>query len=299
MSVLVVGSVALDSISTPEREHKDMLGGSATYFSLAASHFSSVNIVAVVGDDFPMEARQLLIAKSIDLQGLQTVEGKTFRWHGEYRGAMNEAITHDTQLNVFEGFKPVIPQTYQNTEWVFLGNIDPVLQQQVLDQMTKPKLVALDTMNFWIEGKHNELVETLHSVDLLIINEMELRMLANATNIVKAAGIVSGMGPHILVIKRGEYGSILYRDGNWFFVPGYPEETVIDPTGAGDSFAGGFMGALSKFNELTMYNLKQAMVYGSVMASFNITGFGPWKLAKLTPAQIDDRFKAFRQLVSF
>jgi len=191
-----------------------------------------------------------------------------------------------------------LPKTYRKIGWVFLGNIDPVLQKKVLDQIIKPKLIALDTMNFWIEGQRENLESTLKSVDLLIINETELQMLANSVNLVKAVKAVTALGPEILVIKRGEHGSVLYYDEDWFFVPGYPEEEVVDPTGAGDSFAGGFMGALAKYDDLNLKNLKKAMIYGSVMASYNITSFGPWRLAELSELLIENRFNAFRQLVS-
>jgi sugar/nucleoside kinase (ribokinase family) len=298
MAVLVVGSIALDSVNTPEGSRDEMLGGSATYFSLAASHLSPVRLVAVVGDDFPEEHRQLLADRSIDLDGLQILSGKTFRWSGEYRGAMNEAITLDTQLNVFQSFEPVIPRTYRNTEWVFLGNIDPVLQQKVMEQVPEAKLIALDTMNFWIEGSKDQLLATLKSVNLLLINEAELYMLAGTTNMVKAAKRVRELGPDTIVVKRGEYGAALFYRDEWFFVPGYPEENVTDPTGAGDSFAGGFMGSIAQSGKLDFETLKKAMIYGSVMASFNIQTFGPWFLAGLSREQIESKFAAFQKLVT-
>ncbi len=298
MSVLIVGSIALDSVKTPWDQKDEMLGGSATYFSLAASHFAPVRLVAVVGQDFPEEYCRVFESRGIDLQGLQVKEGETFRWSGRYHGSMNEAETLHTHLNVFEGFKPVIPDEYRTTEWIFLGNIDPSLQTQVLSQVNNSQLIALDTMNFWIQGSHDALLETLKKIDLLIINEGELRLLTGKSNIPRAAGIVQTLGPKSLVIKRGEYGAVLFHDNEWFYVPGYPEEKVVDPTGAGDSFAGGFMGALARENTLTPTSLKKAMVYGSVMASFNITSFGPWALTALTPAMIEERYQVFRKLVS-
>ncbi|MBN1880200.1 sugar kinase [bacterium] len=297
-SVLIVGSVALDSVKTPYGHHKDMLGGSATYFSMAASHFVPVRLVAVVGTDFPETARNLLISKHVDLSGLQVVEGRTFRWAGEYRGSMNEAITHETQLNVFQNFEPCLPDIYADTKYVFLGNIDPALQLRVLSQISKPELVALDTMNFWIESARDTLLDVLKKIDLLIINEGELRLLTGENRLPDGVRRLCDMGPRSLVIKRGEYGSILYHDQEWFFVPGYPEPMVVDPTGAGDSFAGGFMGSIARDAVVSRESLRRAMVSGSVMASYNITDFGPWKLAGLTGTQIDERFNQFVQLVT-
>ncbi len=299
MSVLVVGSVALDSVSTPFGTHEEMLGGSATYFSVAASHFSPVSIVAVVGEDFPEKYKAMLQDHGINIAGLQVKPGKTFRWAGEYKGSMNEALTRDTQLNVFQGFNPVIPEEYKSIKWVFLGNIDPVLQMRVLEQIPRAELIALDTMNFWIEGNLPALLDVLKKIDLLIINEGELHMLSGELNLQKAAHSVCGMGPRTLVIKRGEYGAVLYQEDKWFIVPGYPEAEVKDPTGAGDSFAGGFMGYLARSGNPTWDNFKTAMVQGSIMASYNITAFGPWRLTELSPDMIESRFRAFQTLVSF
>jgi sugar/nucleoside kinase (ribokinase family) len=297
-SVLVVGSVALDSVETPHGKRENMLGGSATYFSMAASHFSSIRMVAVVGTDFPEDARQLLNAKKIDLAGLQFVEGQTFRWSGEYRGSMNEAITHDTQLNVFQNFNPVLPPEYCDSEWVFLGNIDPTLQLSVLSQVRRPRLVALDTMNFWIESARPELLKVLREIDLLVINEGELRLLTGENSVPAGVKAMCKMGPKGLIVKRGEFGSILYFQDTWFFVPGFPESGVVDPTGAGDSFAGGFMGSLAQSGQINRASLRTAMVHGSIMASYNITDFGPWKLANLSKEQITERFQAFTEMVT-
>lgn len=297
-SVLIVGSVALDTVETPAGKRESMLGGSATYFSMAASHFAPVRLVAVVGRDFPDAARRLLESKQVDLEGLQTADGETFRWSGAYHGAMNEAVTHDTRLNVFQGFEPVLPESYRDTPFVFLGNIDPDLQAEVLTQVRAPKLVALDTMNFWIEGARARLLKVLEKVNLLVINEGELQLLSGALNLAAGVREVTRMGPESIIIKRGGYGSVLYHDTEWFFVPGFPEEHVMDPTGAGDSFAGGFMGSLARDGAISNESLRRAMLYGSVVASFNITDFGPWKLAGLTPEEIENRATAFRRLVS-
>ncbi|MBN1552760.1 sugar kinase [bacterium] len=298
MSVLVVGSIALDSVTTPTGQHNEMLGGSATYFSLAASRFSPVNVVGVVGEDFPETYKNLLMKNQIDITGIQISKGKTFRWKGEYSGSMNEARTLDTQLNVFQNFSPVIPRHYRNSKWVFLGNIHPELQLRVIEQIENAKLFALDTMNFWIDGYLQMLRKTLKHVQLLIINENEIRMLSGEINITRAVTSVQKMGPSTVIVKRGEYGSLMYHDKSWFYVPGYPESLVVDPTGAGDSFAGGFMGSLARSGKVTTGTLKKAMIYGSVMASFNITSFGPWKLAEITGSEVEQRFKLFRALVA-
>ena len=299
MSVLVIGSVALDSVKTPSGSKESMLGGSATYFSLAAQHFTKVRLVAVIGKDFPKEYHSLLAKNSIDLCGLQIADGKTFHWQGEYSGSMNEAVSLDTQLNVFEHFNPVLPETYKDSEFLFLANIDPVLQRKVIEQAENRKFTALDTMNFWIQGTQKELLKTLEKIDLLVINETELRMLARETNLVRAFDIVQKMGPKYIIVKRGEYGSVLFHQDEYFFVPGFPEKNVIDPTGAGDSFAGGFMGSLAREGKICIESLRKSMVYGSVMASFNITSFGPWKLADLTLDQIEERFELFRSFTRF
>ncbi len=298
MTVLVVGSIALDSVRTPHGECSEMLGGSATYFSLAAAHLSPVNIVAVIGEDFPEDYRKRLAARNINLDGLQIARGKTFRWAGTYAGSMNEASTLKTELNVFEGFDPVLPDHYRTIQWVFLGNIDPELQRKVMSQITGHRLIALDTMNFWITGHRESLLDTLKSVDLAIINETELKMLTGEHSIPKAAMAMTRLGPRTIVIKRGEYGCILFHEGSWFCVPAFPEPNVVDPTGAGDSFAGGFMGSLARSGSADYLSLKRAAVMGSVMASYNITSFGPWRLAELQPDDIARRFTDFRDLVT-
>ncbi|MGE4344469.1 MAG: PfkB family carbohydrate kinase [Geoalkalibacter sp.] len=299
MSILVVGSVAFDSVQTPFGQVEDVLGGSATYFSTAASFFTGVDLVAVVGEDFPEEHVDFLQSRQINLAGLQRAPGATFRWKGRYEYDLNEAHTLDTRLNVFESFKPELPSGFEDAEFVFLANIDPELQLQVLKQVKIPRLVASDTMNFWIEGKRGALIETLAHVDLLVINDAETRQLAGEPNLVKAARIIRDMGPATLVVKRGEYGVIMFRDDSVFAAPAYPLESVFDPTGAGDTFAGGFMGYLAATNDLSEANLRQAIVFGSVMASFTVEKFSLDRLRTLEYEEIRSRFRLFKQLTHF
>ena len=299
MSILVVGSVAFDSIETPFGKVDDVLGGSATYFSTSASFFTDVNLVAVVGEDFPDEHRQMLVDRGIDLAGLKTAPGETFRWKGRYGFDLNEAHTLDTQLNVFETFKPEIPNSYKDAEYVFLANIDPELQLDVLKQVAKPKLIACDTMNFWIEGKREALLNTLKHVDVLVINEGEVRQLAEEPNLRKAAQAILSMGPKSLVVKRGEYGVIMFSEHSTFATPAYPLEEVFDPTGAGDTFAGGFIGYLASTRNLTEANIRQAVVFGSVMASFTVESFSLDRLKQLRYDEIEARFKEMKLLSDF
>ncbi|MBI3780094.1 MAG: sugar kinase [candidate division NC10 bacterium] len=299
MSILVVGSVALDSVQTPFGSAKEVLGGSATYFSAAASFFADVRVVAVVGDDFPEEHLAFLKRRSIDLQGLQRVPGRTFRWAGEYGFDLNDARTLETQLNVFAEFRPEIPEAYKESELVFLGNIDPDLQRQVLRQVRSPKLVAADTMNFWIDRKLEALRETLKSVDVLLINDAETRQLAGEPNLVRAARKILDWGPTSLVIKRGEYGALMVREDGWFAAPGIPLDSVFDPTGAGDCFAGGFIGYLANTMNFEDANIRKAIVMGSVMASFNVEAFSLDRLRRLTYPEIEARYKAFKRLAQF
>jgi sugar/nucleoside kinase (ribokinase family) len=299
MSLLVVGTVALDSVKTPFGEAREVLGGSATYFATAASYFTTVQLVAVVGRDFPEEHLRFLESRRIDLAGLQALDGKTFRWRGEYGFQLNEAHTLETQLNVLQSFRPVLPPSYQTSEMVFLGNIDPVLQQEVLRQVKRPRLVACDTMNFWIEGKQEELKRTLQKVDIVIINDGEARELAGEANLVKAAKKILSEGPKTLIIKRGEYGVLMFNEKTVFAAPAYPLEAVFDPTGAGDSFAGGFMGHLTQSGDLSEAGIRQAVVFGSVMASFNVESFSLDRLRRLTRREIDDRYREFGRLTSF
>ncbi|MGI5864185.1 MAG: PfkB family carbohydrate kinase [Myxococcales bacterium] len=299
MCVLVVGSVALDSVETPFGVRDEVLGGSATFFSMSASFLAPVKVVAVVGEDFPEGHVKLLESRGIDLTGLARRPGRTFRWKGRYSASLNDAQTLDTQLNVFEHFEPVLPERCRSAPYVFLGNIDPVLQSRVLDQIDKPKLVAADTMNFWISGKLDALKKTLERVDLLFVNDAEARQLAGEHNIVRAARAISAMGPRLVVIKRGEYGAILFDGGKTFTAPGYPIADVFDPTGAGDTFAGGFMGYLAHVDDLGEKTLRRALVMGSVMASFTVEGFSLDRLATVTEPDIFQRFRAFKDLTAF
>lgn len=299
MSLLVVGSVAFDSVETPFGKAEEVLGGSATYFSTSASYFTDVKLVAVVGDDFPEEHVDFLKSREIDVKGLQRSSGKTFRWKGRYDFDLNQAHTLDTQLNVFASFKPQIPEEYKDAEYVFLANIDPVLQLEVLKQVRKPKFVACDTMNFWIEGKPDELKETLKHVDLLTINEGEARELAKEPNLVLAAKKILSYGPKTLIVKRGEYGSLMFSDSGIFSAPAYPLESVFDPTGAGDSFAGGFMGYLSNIGNISDGSIRQAIIFGSVMASFNVEDFSLNGMKDLSYKEIEERFKEFKRLTHF
>ncbi len=299
MSLLVVGSVAFDSVKTPFGEAEEVLGGSATYFSVAASFFTPISLVAVVGEDFPQKEIDFLKSRKIDTDGLERAKGKTFRWKGEYGFQLNEAKTLDTQLNVLQTFWPKLPEKYKNIDIVFLGNIDPDLQREVLQQVAKPKLVALDTMNFWISSKKNSLIKTLGLVDILIINDGEARQLSDETNLVKAARKIQAMGPKTLIIKRGEYGALLFSKKNIFHAPAYPLENVFDPTGAGDSFAGGFMGYLAKTRKFDDANIRRAIIMGSVLASYNVEDFSLRRFRKLKYPEITKRFKAFKTLTHF
>lgn len=299
MSLLVVGSVALDSVETPFGVREDVLGGSATFFSTSASFFNPVKLVAVVGEDFPEAHVQFLRSRGVDLDGLIREKGRTFRWKGKYGYQLNEAQTLDTQLNVFQSFSPKLPESYRDASHVFLGNIHPELQSQVLDQVKGPRLVAADTMNFWIQGSRQALLKTLERVDLLFVNDAEARQLAGEHNIVKAARAILGMGPSRVVIKRGEYGALLLEREHIFACPAMPLEDVFDPTGAGDTFAGGFMGTLATAEKIDRDTLRRAMVMGSVMASFTVERFSLDRLRELTQREIHARFSEFKRLTHF
>ncbi len=296
MSVLVVGSIALDDIETPFGKREGILGGSASYFSIAASNFTEVKVVAVVGEDFPESHFKMFDSYQIDLQGVKKAPGKTFRWHGRYGYDLGEPITLGTYLNVFETFEPVIPEEYRHEQYVFLANIDPELQLNVLDQVRSPRLVALDTMNFWIENKPSELKKVLERVNVLIVNDSETRELAKEPRITRAARIVMDMGPEVLIVKRGEYGALLFSRDGIFWAPSYPLEEVVDPTGAGDSFAGGFMGYISGNHIDDNVGFKKAVVHGSVIASFTVEDFSVNRLALLKSLEIDTRYQAFLKL---
>ena len=299
MDILVIGSVAFDSIETPFGRGDDVLGGSATYFSTSASFFTGVQLVAVVGEDFPEEHRQFLTSRGVDLTGLQTCPGQTFRWKGRYGYDLNEAHTLETHLNVFETFHPQLPESYRQAKYVFLANIDPELQLEVLQQVERPQLIACDTMNFWIDGKRDALIRTLGHVDILVINEAEVRQLADEPNLVKASRAVLSMGPKTLVVKRGEYGVLVFTEHSIFSAPAYPLEEVFDPTGAGDTFAGGFMGYRAATNNLSDETIRKATVFGSVMASFTVEDFSLDRLRKLSWEDVEERFRRFQALTAF
>jgi sugar/nucleoside kinase (ribokinase family) len=299
MSLLVVGSVAFDSVKTPFGTAENVLGGSATYFSVSASYFTDVSLVAVVGEDFSKEDIEIFKIRNIDTEGLEKRKGKTFRWKGEYGYDLNEAHTLDTQLNVFADFNPKLPEKYKDCEYVFLANIDPDLQREILNQIRKPKLIACDTMNFWIERKFDSLKKMIGQVDIVIINEAELRELAGEANLVKAAQKVLSWGPKRLIAKRGEYGALMFSDSTVFSAPAYPLESVFDPTGAGDSFAGGFMGYISNVNNINESSVRQAIIFGSAMASFNVEDFSLNRLKNLSYREIEERFKEFKRLTHF
>ncbi len=299
MGIVVVGTVAFDTIETPFGRGENVLGGSATYFSTSASFFSDVSLVAVVGDDFPEEHLQFLRSREIDLQGLQQIPGKTFHWSGKYGYDLNEAQTLDTQLNVLLEFKPELPAAYRNTDVLFLANIDPELQLQVLEQVDKPRLTACDSMNFWISSKPEALKEVMKRVDIVVINEGEARMLTGEANLVRAARQIIALGCKRLVVKRGEYGVLMFTDDTVFAVPAWPLEEVFDPTGAGDTFAGGFMGYLANTGDHSEEGMRQALVFGSVMASFNVEDFSLNRMKRLTYAEIEARYRSFKGLTSF
>ncbi|MEI6639049.1 MAG: sugar kinase [Chlorobium sp.] len=298
MSLLIIGSLAFDDIETPFGNSLNTLGGSSTYIALSASYFTDkIQIVGVVGSDFEKPHFDLLHSRHIDTRGVQQIEdGKTFRWAGRYHYDMNTRDTLDTQLNVFADFDPVVPAEYRNAEFVCLGNIDPVLQLKVLGQISKPKLVILDTMNFWIESKQEELKKTLQHVDVFILNDSEARLLSGDPNLVKSARIIREMGPKTLIIKKGEHGALLFTDNGIFAAPAFPLESIFDPTGAGDTFAGGFLGHLSRCETITDVEMRRAVLYGSAMASFCVEKFGTEKIAALDLLEIEDRYQSFREL---
>ncbi|MDE3061802.1 MAG: sugar kinase [Acidobacteriota bacterium] len=303
MAITVVGSVAFDSIETPAGRRERCLGGAATYFSLAASYFTDVRVIAVVGEDFGTKEEGVFTARNIDMRGIERASGKSFFWEGSYLENLNEAKTHATELNVFGVFEPKIPDAYRDSEFLFLANIDPVLQRRVREAMPQVKLVAGDTMNYWIKDHKPALLEVLKGLDVLLINDTETRMLAQNSNLVQAARSVLGMGPRMLVVKHGEYGATAFhrasKDGvgtKPFRAPALPLEHVVDPTGAGDSFAGGFFGYLASQPELTPATFRRAMFYGSVMGSFTVERFGTERLQELSRREIDERFHLFREL---
>ena len=302
MSVLVVGTVAFDAIETPFGKTNKIVGGAATYICLSSSFFTKkLNLVSVVGDDFPESAIKMLKNKSVDTKGLQIKKGeKTFFWSGKYHNDMNTRDTLDTQLNVLENFNPIVPEEFKESEFLMLGNLMPSVQKKVLDQMKKrPKLIVLDTMNFWMDLFMDDLKEALKEVDVLTINDEEARQLSGEYSLVKAAKEILKMGPKYLIIKKGEHGALLFNNEDVFFAPALPLEEVFDPTGAGDSFAGGFIGYLAKTNDTSFDNMKRAVIFGSAMASFCVEKFGTQKLTEITQNDVDSRINEFVNLVKF
>ena len=299
MSILCVGSVALDSVETPFGKADRVLGGSAVYFSAAATLFHPVQVVGVIGDDYPVEELRFLQERGADLSGIERATGKSFFWAGRYHYDLNTRDTLDTQLGVFAEFEPKIPESFRDARFVFLGNIDPALQHDVLDQVAAPEVVACDTMDFWIEGAREPLLELLGRVRVLMVNDEEVRQLAGQANLLKAARWVQDQGPEIVVVKKGEHGAILFADDWMFYVPGFPLEEVFDPTGAGDSFAGGFMGHLARSGDVTPATLRRAMVFGSALGSFACERFSVERLRGLDTDNVAARVEEFRRLTAF
>lgn len=297
--ILVVGSVAFDSVETPFGKVEKALGGSATYFSIAASFFSEIRMVAVVGEDFPESTLDLLDRRGVDTSGVQRRAGETFFWKGRYGYDLNVAETLETRLNVFQSFKPEISKRHRTTPCVFLANIDPELQIEVLEQIQDPQLVACDTMNFWIERKRGALTDLFRRVDVVLMNEGEVREYSQEPNLVRAARKILAFGPEWVVVKQGEYGSLLFSNREIFSAPAYPLEQICDPTGAGDSFAGGFIGYLSYSGGLSASHLRKATIYGSVLASFNVEDFSFNRMLSLNADQIHERYKEFERLTHF
>lgn len=298
VDVVIVGSVALDSVETPFGKVNEVLGGAATYSSFAASFFSKPGIVAVVGEDFPDEHLELLKHRGIDLQGLQR-SGKTFRWKGSYEYDMNEAKTLKTELNSFENFKPTLPEEYKKSKYVFLANINPELQLKVLEEVENPDLTMLDTMNLWIDTKKNELIEVVKRVDILLINDSEARQLFGTPSLVKAAKAALKLGPGNVIIKKGEHGALLFTERSHFNAAGYPLELIKDPTGCGDCFAGALIGYLAKTKDTSESNLRKAIIYGSTVASYNAEDFSLGRLKKISMEDIEVRYKQFQEIRNF
>ena len=299
MTILAVGSVALDSVETPFGRADNVIGGSATFFAAAASHFARVQLVGVVGSDYPLDQLAPLAERGVDLAGLERAEGESFRWRGRYRHDLNTAETLETRLGVFSHFRPKIPPQFRTAPYVFLGNIDPRLQMDVLNQVEKPKLVACDTMNFWIESRRADLLKLLERVDVLTVNDAEARQLTEEVNLVKAARWIMQRGPRHVIIKKGENGAFMFTHASIFYAPAYPLEAVFDPTGAGDSFAGGFLGFLARSGRLDAVNMKRAVVCGSAMGSFAVEKFSIARILEIDADDIAERVDAFHDLVAF
>ncbi|HET6245387.1 MAG: sugar kinase [Bacteroidetes bacterium] len=302
MSLLIIGTVAFDAIETPFDKTEKILGGAATYASLSASYFTKkINLISVVGDDFPQEHIETLKSRNINLDGLQIKAGeKTFFWKGKYHIDMNTRDTLDTQLNVLAGFNPIVPEKYQDCDFLMLGNLMPVVQMNVIKQLKKrPKLIVMDTMNFWMDSSWDELMETIKMVDVLAINDEEARQMSKEYSLVKAAQKIMALGPKYLIIKKGEHGALLFHKEQVFFAPALPLEEVFDPTGAGDTFAGGFIGYLAETKDISFENMKRAIIFGSAMASFCVEKFGTQRIVNLSPAEVDERIQDFIDLVQF
>ncbi|HEU5316900.1 MAG TPA: PfkB family carbohydrate kinase [Chloroflexota bacterium] len=296
--ILVVGTVGLDTVETPFGRVEEALGGSAAYFAAAAALHTPVQLVSVVGQDFPEEHRRFLAGKA-DLDGLEALPGRCFRWTGKYHYDMNQRDTLETQLNVLAEFDPKLPESYRETPFVFLANVDPVLQLRVLEQARRPQLTMLDSMNYWITSNRDALTEVIRKVDVVMMNEEEVRQYADTTNLLKGGRQILSLGPHTLIIKKGEYGAVLLRNEGFFFCPAYPLEDVKDPTGAGDSFAGGFLGYLASTGDVSMAHLRRALVFGSVVASFTCEDFSVNRLATVTPDELRRRYREFREFTYF
>ncbi len=299
MSILCVGSVALDSVETPFAKVERVLGGSAVFFASAATWFAPVRVVGVVGDDYPLDELRFLENRGADLSGIEERGGKSFFWAGRYHSDLSGRDTLATELGVFADFQPKIPEPFRQSRYVFLGNIDPSLQHDVLDQVHSPDVIACDTMNYWIEGSRESVVSLLDRVHILMVNDEEARQLADEPNLLKASRWIRERGPDIVVVKKGEHGAILFADDWLFFVPGFPLEDVFDPTGAGDAFAGGFMGHIKRSGSLDTADLRRAMVYGSVMGSFAVERFSVDRLIDLTPETIEERVLSFHEMTTF
>lgn len=299
LDIVVVGSVALDSVETPERRVKDVLGGSAVYFAWAASYFSRAGIVGIIGDDFPVRHIELLKSRSVDLEGLKKSAGRTFHWVGKYGSNPNERETLSVCLNVFEGFRPELPPQYRSADYVFLANIDPDLHLEVLSQLENPKLIAGDTMDIWIETKRPSLMKALKKIEIMILNDSEVRQLTGETNLIKAGRALLSLGPGTVIVKRGENGALLIGEDFLFSIPAYPVENVIDPTGAGDAFAGGVIGSLARAGAMKEENLRSAVVCGSVVASFCVEDFSLDRLRAVSEEDIMSRIEEFRHLTDF
>lgn len=298
-AILCVGTVGLDTVETPFGRVEDALGGSAAYFAAAASTHTSTRLVSVIGEDFPDTYAATLEATGADLAGFQRLPGRCFRWSGRYHFDMNTRDTLDTQLNVLSQFQPVLPESFRDSEYVFMANVDPALQLAVLDQVRQPKLVMLDSMNFWIERTRETLAEAISRVGVVMMNEEEVRQFADTPHLLKAARAVLAMGPHTIIIKKGEYGAVLLHGDRYFYCPAYPLEDVKDPTGAGDSFAGGFLGYLARTGDLSPASLRRALVHGSVVASFTVEDFSVRRLTTVTQDEVRQRYREFREFTHF